>query len=250
MKEMNDNFLLSFIIPVYNVELYLQECIDSIVQQCDERCEIILVDDGSTDASGKICDQNMGDRIRVIHKENGGLSSARNTGLQYATGRYISFVDADDRIADNAVPYIIRWILSGGADYCFMQGIKFYPNGVIEDLGDCISKKYIDDKTKFINYLASRPKFAGSACTKLYRSSFIRKEKIFFPQDRRISEDLGFTRDCILKAETYDVLEIPFYQYRQNRKGSITTDAGKKSIQGLLAFIQESVEVLKPSGRS
>ena len=90
--------LISIIVPVYNVEEYLKECIDSIINQTYKRIEIILVDDGSTDKSGKICDDyaKIDKRIKVVHKENGGLSDARNVGISVSSGKYIAFVDSDD----------------------------------------------------------------------------------------------------------------------------------------------------------
>lgn len=95
---MND--LISLIVPIYNVEKYLDKCIDTIINQTYSNIEIILVDDGSTDASGEICDKwkKKDNRITVIHKLNGGLSSARNAGIDIATGKYIGFIDSDDYI--------------------------------------------------------------------------------------------------------------------------------------------------------
>lgn len=92
--------LITIIVPVYNVEKYLDKCVETITKQTYKKLEIILVDDGSTDSSGKKCDEwkNIDDRIIVIHKKNGGLSSARNAGIDIAKGKYISFVDSDDYI--------------------------------------------------------------------------------------------------------------------------------------------------------
>ena len=101
MQTENENKItLSIIVPVYNVEKYLEDCVESLLNQTYQNYEIILVDDGSTDSSGKICDivAESSSKIKVIHKENGGLSSARNTGLRAARGRYIGFVDSDDYI--------------------------------------------------------------------------------------------------------------------------------------------------------
>ena len=93
--------LLSFILPVYNVEAYLEECVATILPQCSDECQIVLVDDGATDSAGKICDALAATSplITVVHQENGGLSAARNAGLNVATGEYVAFVDSDDRIA-------------------------------------------------------------------------------------------------------------------------------------------------------
>ena len=105
--------LISVIIPVYNVELYLRRCIDSVIKQTYKNLEIILVDDGSTDKSGEICDEyaSLDNRISVIHKENGGLSSARNAGLKNAHGEYFGFVDSDDAIVEDMYEYLYDILL-------------------------------------------------------------------------------------------------------------------------------------------
>ena len=103
---------LSIIIPVYNVEAYLEQCVKSILDQSTPEVEVILVDDGSTDDSGKLCDKfaAQSKELIVVHQENGGLSAARNTGLRFATGRYITFVDSDDFIGNNSIQKILSWI--------------------------------------------------------------------------------------------------------------------------------------------
>ena len=240
--------LLSFVVPVYNVETYLRKCLQSIIEQWSHECEMILVDDGSTDSSGRICDifGKQYKNIRVIHKKNGGLSSARNAGLELANGKYISFIDSDDYIALNCLSGIIRWVKENNVDICFMDAVKVYPEGKIRPMGDCIKRKGVRGKERkeVVKYLASRPKFPGSACTKIYNLSFLRENHICFPPDRRLSEDLGFCRTCYLKANSFDVQTIPFYRYRQGRNGSITNETSIKTLEGILVFINESIEEL------
>src|SRR5699024_8688641 len=109
---------ISVIVPVYNAEKYLHRCIKSILDQTYKNLEIILVDDGSIDTSGKICDyyDHKDERIKVIHKENGGQSSARNTGLTIASGDYVSFVDSDDWIVEDIYEYCINLIKTTNCD--------------------------------------------------------------------------------------------------------------------------------------
>ena len=104
--------LITVVVPVYNVEQYLKDCIDSIILQTYKDIEIILVDDGSTDTSGLICDEykSKDKRIKVFHKENGGLSSARNCGIENATGKYITFVDSDDVVRENYILFLYKAI--------------------------------------------------------------------------------------------------------------------------------------------
>lgn len=239
---------LSFVIPVYNVEKYLNECLESILSQITNQCEIILIDDGSTDTSGLICDNYLDSshNIRVIHKNNGGSSSARNTGLSMAFGEYIAFVDSDDRIANGSVNKILEWIEKDTADICFMETIKFYPDKKTQPLGEMINRLEIRDKTPTVvfSYLATRPKYPGSACTKLFRRKFLEENRLLFPKDRRYAEDLGFCMDCFLCAKSFDKLDMPYYEYRQNREGSNTFQLSWKSFVDLKLFVTESVRKL------
>lgn len=239
---------LSFIIPIYNVEKYLRECIESIMSQIDESCcEIILIDDGSSDSCGEICDEygRIYNYISVIHKENGGLASARNAGLRVAKGKYVTFVDSDDRIASGCIADILIWITTTNADICFMQVSKFYEDGTKKDLGERIERKYVYEKpsVNVLQYLSTCPKYPGAAWGKIYRRDFLLYEKLEFPKDNRRSEDLGFMFDCIMRANKFDVLEMPYYEYRQGREGSITNRLTvEKDFWDLSKFITESIE--------
>lgn len=120
--------MISVIIPVYNVEEYLERCVNSVLKQTYNDLEIILVDDGSTDNSGKICDElkNKDDRIIVIHKENQGLSASRNIGIEKATGEYITFVDSDDYILEDMYETLYKNLIRNDADIsmCKYQYVK------------------------------------------------------------------------------------------------------------------------------
>lgn len=248
MEESKNEILLSFIIPVYNVERYLNECVDSILLKLTDECEIILVNDGSEDSSGEICNQYSASdsRIHTVHKENGGLSSARNSGLSVAKGKYVTFVDSDDRIYPESIRCILDWIISGGTDICFLQTEKFYADGTRTDIGEAIDRAQIYQRSRedAIGHLTSRPKYPGSAWAKLFRRDFLISNNLHFPYDRRFSEDLGFILDSIICAADFDALDVPFYQYRQNRKGSITDKITSKNFYDLVRFISESCEKL------
>ena len=240
--------LLSIIVPVYKVEAYLPECLDSFLPECDERVEVILVDDGSPDGCPAICDDYAVryPYVRVIHQQNGGLAAARNAGLAQACGRYVGFIDSDDRFSKGAIPKILERLSGPAFDVCFMQTVRFYPDGTREDLGDAINHAGVagKDKLAVMRYLASRPKYPGAAWSKIYRSHFLKEKHISFPVDRRLSEDLGFVRDAILAANVYESLDFPYYEYRQNRAGSITDTVSENRLQGLSQFITESIDLL------
>ena len=235
------NYRLSIIIPVYNVEAYLEECLDSVLRQKSESCQIILVDDGSTDSSGNICDRYKAlPGFTVIHKENGGSSSARNIGLRAANGEYIAFLDSDDRLAPESIKKCIEWAAVGEADICFLDAIVFYPDGKVYPLGDCIKPSKVRGRTKeeVFDHLSTRPKYPGSACTAIFKNSFLKEKGIVFPEEKKYCEDLFFCFDCYIAAEKFDAQSFPYYEYRKSRIGSKTTDANTKNFWAMSAFVK------------
>ena len=240
--------VLSFIIPVYNVENYLKKCVNSILEQCGVDCEILLVDDGSTDGSGLICDEfsEHNTNVRTFHQKNSGHSAARNMGLEMAMGKYVAFIDSDDYIWQGCVKEIINWIKTTDADICFMEGYKVFPNGMIESLGDEIERKQIlsKSKEKVFRHLATRPKYPGSACTKLFQREFLVKNELKFPIDLTHAEDLTFCLKCFLKAEKFDALPCRFYYYRQNREESMTSKVDSSAFHGLRMFVSNFADSL------
>ena len=245
--------MVSFIIPVYNVEQYLNECVDSILGQLADDCEIILVDDGSTDGSGAICDRfsEQNSKVRIIHQKNSGHSAARNAGLQMALGKYVSFIDSDDYIGQGCVKEIINWIKASDADICFMEGYKLFADGITESLGDQVDREQVlgRNKEEVFRYLSTRPKYPGSACTKLFRREFLIENEMKFPTDLTHAEDLTFCLNCFLKAEKFDALSCPFYYYRQNRVGSMTSNVSSSSFHGLSAFVSNFADNLTDKQR-
>ena len=248
-----EEYLLSIIVPVFNVRPFLDECIESILSQSTESIEIILVDDGSTDGSGARCDYyaESNSLVGVIHKPNGGLASARNAGLKVARGRYVSFIDSDDRIASASLSRVIEWIDRSEADICFLGCEKFYPDGSRKPFGcvilpNDVENKSGDEAVKALSYL---DKFPDSACIKLYRRAFLESNGLNFPDDGRYGEDLGFAIDCFLAAQSFSAIEGPFYEYRQNRSGSISSSHGVKNFDDVSKFIEESIKKLTDGHR-
>ena len=244
---------VSFIIPVYNVEKYLRECVDSILCQLTDECEIILVDDGSTDKSGDICDEcsALNKNIVVIHQRNAGHSAARNVGLDRAQGRYVAFIDSDDYIGQGSVTEIIHWTKTATADICFMEGFKLFPDGITASLGDEIDRNQIRGKTReeVFQHLATRPKYPGSACTKLFRRAFLNENGLRFPTNLTHAEDLTLCLQCFLKADQFDLISWPYYYYRQGRAGSMTSSINANSFEGLKRFVEFFSENLTDKNR-
>lgn len=209
--------LLSIIIPVYKVEKYLNECVDSVLAQTFQDYEIILVDDGSPDNCGRMCDgyrQSHPDRIKVVHKPNGGLSSARNAGIAVASGKYIGFVDSDDCIVPEMYERMIDAMTATGADIVFSQILNW--DGTPR-------KKEERDKPQVCTGKEALQRIFGwkenvSAWSKLFSRSIIGDTRFI---EGRINEDFPFISELALRADTICILPEGFYRYRVT-PGSIT----------------------------
>lgn len=238
--------LLSFVIPVYNVEKYLEQCLSSILQQCDDRCEVVMIDDGSKDGSPAICDRfcETYSNARVVHIPNGGNSAARNMGVDLAEGKYVCFVDSDDYIDSESVPKILAWMEDHEADICFLEATKVFPDGTLVPLGEGMIGEQLRGKTReqALAFMATCSKYPGGPWAKLIRREFLLENNIRFPADRRLCEDLFYTLDIYLAAEAFDALEFPYYYYRQNVAGSITSAVTPRYYFDKARFVSYVVE--------
>lgn len=204
--------LISIIVPVYNAENYLVACVTSIRQQTLTEVEIILVNDGSTDSSGKICDElaSCDGRVVVIHKQNAGVSAARNDGLAVAKGKYIGFVDADDTIAPDMYHTLYEEATRINCDIVMCDAVTVYPDGRLED--DTIS---LLPNNKILKKGEIQPnvllQLSGSACRCIYRTALILRHAIQFPVGHKFSEDRIFNILCMGYANKLSYLKIAFY---------------------------------------
>lgn len=237
--------ILSIIVPVYNVERYIKECYNSIIDdRYNDVIEIILVNDGSTDKSYDICkDLSRNENTILINKENGGLASARTAGYLNAQGKYIMYVDSDDKVNSDTIFNSIKFLENNCYDVIFFDMYKFYLDGRIESMNDNIYESEVNDASKLdaIKHISTRPKFPGSVCSKMYMRNFLEKNNIKFPQDKRIAEDLGYSFDVLLFSKNIYTFNKPLYYYRQNREGSITHRVTFESFLGVSKFIEESL---------
>lgn len=214
---------LSVIIPVYNVENYLRRCVDSIRKQTLSNLEIILIDDGSTDESGRICDDlaKEDSRIRVIHKENEGQGIARNCGLDIAQGKYAAFVDSDDYMETDAYQYVIAQMEESDAGLACFGYIQEDHDGRIVYRSTVHEEKYENEeiKRKFIlHFFGDDPEDDNlrgvSACMSIYRRDIINRYEIRFLSERKVfSEDTIFNLDYCKHIGTAIVCEKWFYCY-------------------------------------
>lgn len=212
---------ISIIIPVYKVEQYLPECLDSVINQTYKNLEIICVDDGSPDNSGKILDEyaSKDNRIKVIHKENGGVSSARNAGLDIATGDWISFVDADDYIASDFYDKLIGSSKDGEADVVQCGYTTF---------GGDFNRTVIWDEmeTRLFAEMIQGLK-RGFTCNKLWKSKLIQENNLRFINDIYL-EDVPFSLIACHYANKFVRIPYAGYFYRSN-PSSITNNKDNKS---------------------
>ena len=188
LEEKND--LVSIVIPVYNVYKYLGKCIESLRAQTYSMIEILLVDDGSTDDSGIVCDiyEEIDLRIRVIHKENGGLSDARNEGIRLAKGKYITFIDSVDYVLPNYIMHLLELIQIEGTDIAVTCVTKFYESSTIrEELFECSNKKIFTSEEALTDMLYKKniPIYVNA---KMYKAKLF--EQILFPLGE-LFEDLS-----------------------------------------------------------
>lgn len=218
--------LISIVVPVYNVEKYLHECLDSIIAQTYKDIEVILVDDGSTDHSGRICDDyaDKYENFQVIHKENAGLGMARNTGLGYVHGEYVMFLDSDDYLDKKLIEILLNAAQENHADVC-KSGFKRITDdkkivGKVQYNNELFSGDEV--KTEFLSrMLGSRPdkKDSIEMCVwgAIYKTSYIKEYNLQFPSERvLISEDLVFNIDYMQYAVKVCILSYTGYFYRVN----------------------------------
>lgn len=214
---------ISVIVPIYNVEPYLRRCIDSIINQTYENLEIILVDDGSPDNCGQICDDyaKKDTRIKVIHKKNGGLSDARNAGMKIATGDYIGFVDSDDWIHENMYEILLYKMIENNTDIseCNVKKVFLYKEVDIKKYIDINQQEKITllSKNDAMDNLVSEEVVKQTVWNKLYKRQVI--EDIFFEKGK-LHEDEYWTYKVINKINKVVYIDIDLYYYFQ-REGSI-----------------------------
>lgn len=217
---------ISVIIPVYNVAAYLQACVQSLLAQSHQDLEIILVDDGSTDNSGALCDSLAAQdpRVRAVHQANQGLSGARNTGLRHATGDYLAFLDGDDvYLLTDGLAQLVQALQQAAKpiDMLLFQCVDVYPTYQATrkayDL-DYLAAHHADE---VFEYLVRQQCLNMSACFQLLRREFLLQHNLFF-EVGLLSEDVDWTLRVWREVKQVDAVNIPLYGY-QHREGSITT---------------------------
>lgn len=206
----------SIVIPVYNAEEYLKECIDSVVSLSSSDLELILVDDGSTDSSGDICDvyAKKDSRVKVIHQENSGVSAARNTGIEIASGKYVVFIDSDDYIKADYLSELHKAISSNPYSWCFCGFQEMEEKGAV--LWDCL---YQTDKEYDVFPISEygtvlHKKFASMLWNRIYELDIIKLYNIRFDETFSRSEDVLFNLEYGKYCKSFSVINKPLYVHR------------------------------------
>lgn len=215
---------LSIIIPVYNVEQYLQNCVQSVLTQTYQDLQVILVDDGSTDSSGILCDQlaQQDSRIQVVHKVNGGLSDARNAGLKVATGDYVAFLDSDDvYLQADGLAQLMAVALAEQPDVLLFQAVDIYPHR--QSARKAYDTDYLATHTgtEVFHQLVRTQSFNMSACFQLIRRDLLEQHQIYFEKGL-LSEDVDWSLRLWRYVNKVRAINLPLYGY-QHREGSIST---------------------------
>ncbi len=212
------NIKVSIVIPVYNIERYLSKCIDSVINQTYKIIEIILVDDGSDDNSGKICDDyaKKDKRISVIHQKNSGVSTSRNNGINKASGDYVTFIDSDDVVHPDYVKKLVDNLKDNSLSICMIE--KFQNEfSFSKDTNDTT----LLDKNNLIKLCELS--LLNTPCCKLYNLEIIKKNKISFNTKLSLGEDLLFNLDYLKYIESVIVVNQKLYYYRRGDMNTLST---------------------------
>lgn len=231
----------SIILPVYNVEAYLQECVDSILKQNNKNYEIILVDDGSKDKSPEICDElaRKYECIKVIHKENGGLSDARNVGTKAACGEYIVYIDSDDFVLDSEFLSKLEKKAQAGTDLIFYKYQKYFSES--KKFEECkysySSAMKKDTYANKINALVEADAFYGMAWIKAIKKSVLLENNIEFERGL-LGEDMEWNYHIIFNSSSMEFIDESMIAYRQ-RSGSITSTHRLKNLTDFIYILEK-----------
>ncbi len=241
---------VSFVVPVYNVEKYLRQCVESILCQTYQDFELILVDDGSKDTSPQLCDQLAieDSRVKVIHKQNGGLSDARNAGISQSKGDYLIFLDSDDfwrnkedlqTLMNVAESHPECEFIGFNCSYYYPETNNYRPWVPIED-----SLQTPMNGSKALVLLSSSGTMPMSACLKLISRKFLAENNILFKVGQ-LGEDTPWFINLLEKTSSCMFVNNYIYAYRQNVSGSITASGGERSFNNLLDIIYNEIKLIE-----
>lgn len=234
----------SVVIPVYKVEKYLDQCVQSVLGQTHSDLEVILVDDGSPDRCGAMCDAwaKKDDRIRVIHQENGGLSAARNTGIRHATGEYVLFLDSDDWWENNTV-------LAAVAQQLERTPVEVVSFNYRKSYDGVLQPPYFDqtlpcsEEPEQLSEIVRNDRWINGACNKALSRTLLTEHGLFF-RPGITSEDIDWTLRVALQAKTFAFVNVCVFVYRQHG-ASISHSVALKNVRMLCNNVQTCIRLLE-----
>lgn len=245
-----NNVKFSIIIPIYNAEVFLKECIGSLVRQTYDRFEVILINDGSTDNSSKIIDDfaSKDKRIKIINQENLGVSAARNAGLDNATGKYIIFIDADDYLRDILALEKMHTTATNHQCDVIMYDIQYEDKNVHYPLngGEYSDKEGVDS---FL-FEMIKDEHLNSPCNKVYKRELLNQHRIRFDENIKIGEDLLFNVEYFKHCSSVYYLKESFYFYRTSNINSATSRYLENKYSDLMTVNNKMIEWLKSRSSS
>ena len=238
---------ISVIVPIYNVEKYIESCLTSLENQEFDAYEVILMDDGSTDKSRDIAEQFVAknpDKFKLFHQENAGQSAARNNGLEFACGKYIAYVDSDDTVESNYLKVMYEMAQKTDADLIFCAFRS------VDEEGNCIKEVHENGFTPGVIYNIKEEKtllmMENSVWNKLFKREIIQNEKLLFP-DRVWAEDLRFTKKYLAHTSKCVYVDVPVYNYYQ-RSGSTLHSMKLERTKEILTALDDVSDFYKKNG--
>ena len=231
---------ISIIVPVYNVEQYLERCVESILKQTMTNFELILINDGSSDNSGQVCDElaKRDSRIVVYHKENGGLSDARNYGIDKATSDYVGFVDSDDFVDEDMYEILLSNLLKYDSEISFCRLNDVYNDEIIKD--NTGNNPYLMNSEQAIKMILEAKIFSVTAVNKLYKKSLF--DQIRFEKGK-IAEDAFIMVDLLSRCEKIAATEAKKYYY-MHRENSITTQKFTPKFLNVIEAYEKNAKII------
>lgn len=237
---------ISAIIPVYNCEKFIEKCVQSLLNQKYINLEIILVDDGSTDNSGNICDEigKLDNRIKVFHKKNGGVSSARNFGIENSTGDYVTFIDADDTVSPEYIEYLYKIMIENDCDVSLTRyPLKFNSRTVINNVS------FDNDELEICSGINAAKemllyKIVISSWNKMFSKKLLIQNNIRFNEVLSFGEGFEFVINCFLHSNKVAIGNVKIYNYRVDNQNSVMTKFSRKLVTGSIDSQNSILEMI------
>ena len=235
---------ISIIVPVYNVEQYLERCVESILKQTVDNFELLLINDGSSDNSGQLCDElsRRDNRIRVLHIQNGGVSNARNLGIQSSRGEWISFIDSDDFVTEYYLETLLQPVETDETIGFSIGKLHHIQNGVVTPFQNTTSEVTGWNTEQTLKELLTTEKTSFFPVAKLFRKSLVKDHK--FNTQYHLAEDALFLTEVLLQTKCNTVfIDKPIYFY-DHREGSATTSVNQYVFDTVTVY-QEIIHMVK-----